>query len=66
MNIYPNGKKVVFHNGWWHGNNAAFIRLPDQDVAIIVLGNKYNRGIYKAYKLINAFADYFEVMDEEE
>lgn len=66
MNIYPNGKKVVFHNGWWHGNNAAFIRLPDQDVAIIVLGNKYNRVIYKAYKLINAFADYFEVMDEEE
>ncbi len=66
MNIYPNGKKVIFHNGWWHGNNAAFIRLPDQDVTIIVLGNRYNRGIYKAYKLINAFADYFEVMDEEE
>ncbi|RYF85072.1 MAG: class A beta-lactamase-related serine hydrolase, partial [Chitinophagaceae bacterium] len=29
MNIYPNGKKVIFHNGWWHGNNVAFVRLID-------------------------------------
>ena len=66
MNNYPNGKKVIFHNGWWHGNNASFIRLLDQDATIIVVGNRYNRGIYKAYKLINAFDNYFEVMEEEE
>ncbi|HSN62019.1 MAG TPA: serine hydrolase domain-containing protein, partial [Ferruginibacter sp.] len=66
MNIYPNGKKVIFHNGWWHGNNASFIRLLDEDITIIVLGNRYNRGIYKVYKLINSFSNYFEVLEEEE
>jgi CubicO group peptidase (beta-lactamase class C family) len=66
MNIYPNGKKVIFHNGWWHGNNASFIRLLDEDITIIVLGNRYNRGIYKAYKLINSFSNYFAVPDETE
>jgi CubicO group peptidase (beta-lactamase class C family) len=66
MNIYPNGKKVIFHNGWWHGNNAAFIRLIDQDATIIVLGNRYNRGIYKAYQLVNSFDNYFEVLEIDE
>lgn len=66
MNIYPNGKKVVFHNGWWHGNNAAFVRLIDQDVTIIALGNRFNRNIYKAYKLVNSFGSYFETVEIEE
>ena len=64
MNIYPTGKKVIFHNGWWHGNNAAFVRLPMQDVVIIVLGNRDNHGIYKAYRLINSFDNYFDVPHE--
>ncbi len=64
MNIYPNGKKVVFHNGWWHGNNAAFIRLFDEDATIIVMGNRYTQAIYRSYKLINSFGNYFEVMEE--
>ncbi len=64
MNNYPNGKKVIFHNGWWHGNNAAFVRLPLQDVVIIVLGNRDNHGIYKAYKLVNTFDNYFDVPGE--
>lgn len=66
MNQYPNGTKVIFHNGWWHGNNAAFIRLLDQDVVIIVMGNRFTRNIYKAYQLINSFGDYFKVAEEED
>lgn len=66
MNIYPNGKKVIFHNGWWHGNNAAFIRLIDEDATIIVLGNRYCRNIYKAYQLVNSFSKYFDVLEVEE
>jgi CubicO group peptidase (beta-lactamase class C family) len=66
MNIYPNGKKVIFHNGWWHGNNASFIRLRDQDATIIVLSNRFNRATYKAYHLINFFENYFEVLEEVE
>ncbi len=48
MNVYPNGKKVIYHNGWWHGNNAVFIRMIQDSVSIIILGNKYNRNIYEA------------------
>jgi len=55
MNIYPDGKKLIYHNGWWHGNNAAFIRLIDEDATIIVMGNKFCRGIYKARNLASIF-----------
>jgi len=48
MNVYPNGKKIIYHNGWWHGNNTVFIRMIQDSVTIIVLGNKYNRNIYEA------------------
>ena len=66
MNIYPTGKKMVYHNGWWHGNNASFIRLMQDTATIIVLGNKYNRGIYHVNKLSNIFSEYLAESDEEE
>jgi CubicO group peptidase (beta-lactamase class C family) len=59
MLMIPNGKKVIYHFGRWHGCNAAFARLVDEKVTIIILGNKYNSNIYrtasKSYKL---FGDY--------
>ena len=55
MNIYPDGKKVIYHNGWWHGNNASFIRLTDEDVTIILMGNRFCRGTYKAKNLVSIF-----------
>ena len=66
MNSYPNGKKVIFHNGWWHGNNASFIRLQDEDATIIVLGNRFTYKVYKAYQLVNCFGDYFTVSEDVE
>ena len=66
MNNYPTGKKMIYHNGWWHGNNAAFIRLIQDSATIIVLGNKYNRGIYHARDLANYFGNYFATEEEEE
>ncbi len=53
-----NGKKIVYHNGWWHGNNTVFIRLIEEKATIILLGNKYNRGIYRAKMLCDLFGDY--------
>ena len=47
MLCYPNGNKIVFHNGWWHGNNTVFYRCINDDLTIIVLGNKYNQSIYR-------------------
>ena len=60
MNIYPNGKKIIFHGGWWHGNNTMLMRLVPDSATIIILGNKYNRNVYDAKKLANIFSPYFE------
>jgi len=54
-----NGKKIIYHNGHWHGFNSAFARLPDEKATIIILGNKYNSSIYNtARKLYNVFGPY--------
>ncbi|WP_255155327.1 serine hydrolase [Ferruginibacter sp. HRS2-29] len=66
MDNFPNGKKMIFHNGWWHGNNAAFLRLFDEDATIIVLNNRYTSATYKAKYLINNFAHYFDKVAEED
>ena len=59
MLLIPNGKKVIYHFGKWHGFNAAFARLIDEKVTIIILGNKYNRNIYSAaHKAYDLFGDY--------
>ena len=55
MNVYPDGRKIIYHNGWWHGNNAVFIRMIQDSVTIIVLGNKYNRNIYQAKEMEKYF-----------
>lgn len=55
----PNGKKVIFHNGRWHGFNAVFARLTDEHVTIIMTGNKLNLGVYSiAKKMYNLFGPY--------
>ena len=67
MNIYPNGKTLVFHNGWWHGNNAAFIRPFRDKATIILISNRYCRAVYKAKYLVNLFEHYFDTdVDEGE
>jgi CubicO group peptidase (beta-lactamase class C family) len=57
--LLPNGKKVIYHNGRWHGFNAAFARLTDEKATIIVLGNKFNHNIYKSARLAyDIFGEY--------
>jgi len=46
MLCYPNGNKIIYHNGFWHGNNTSFYRFIKEDMTIIVLGNKYTTSIY--------------------
>jgi CubicO group peptidase (beta-lactamase class C family) len=66
MDNFPNGKKMIFHNGWWHGNNAAFLRLFDEDATIIVVNSRYTSATYKAKYLINNFAHYFDKVAEDD
>ena len=64
MNVYPDGRKVIYHNGWWHGNNTVFIRMIQDSVTIIVLGNKYNPLIYKAKDIADVFDSGLKIEDE--
>jgi len=52
--FFPKGEeKIIYHNGWWHGNNAAFVRLIKENAVIIILGNKYNEYIYSHKRFID-------------
>ncbi|MEO8769100.1 MAG: serine hydrolase domain-containing protein [Ferruginibacter sp.] len=66
MNLYPGGKKMIYHNGWWHGYNASFIRLIDEDATIIIMGNRYTRAVYKAKTLAPALGARYVSGEEEE
>lgn len=69
LQLLPNGKKIVYHFGKWHGSNAAFARLMDEKVTIIILGNKFTRSIYNtAHLCYDIFGDYQQrrVNEEEE
>jgi hypothetical protein len=46
MLCYANGNKVIYHNGWWHGNNTSFYRFIKENMTIIVLGNRFTNTIY--------------------
>lgn len=54
MYTLPSDKKIIYHNGWWHGNNSCFYRIITDSLTIIVLGNKMNRNIYRVKPLIEA------------
>ncbi len=58
MQTYPNKKKIIYHNGWWHGNRTAFYRLLDENAIIIALSNNDNKIVYKTKKLALAFGNY--------
>ncbi len=55
LNCYDTDK-IVYHNGWWHGNNTCFYRFIQDNFTIIVLGNRFNKSIYgqplKIYNIV--------------
>jgi CubicO group peptidase (beta-lactamase class C family) len=57
--MLPNKKKVIYHNGRWHGFNSAFARLTDEHITIIMTCNKLNMGVYQiSKKMYNLFGPY--------
>lgn len=66
MYQFPNGKKLIFHNGWWHGNNNAFQRLVQDSATIICLGNRNSNANYSVIQLSYLFGNYpFEIEQED-
>lgn len=53
--VHPPEPTIVYHNGWWHGNNAVFKRLVADTATVIILGNKFNKNIYAAGKMSSVF-----------
>ncbi len=52
MLCYDDGYKVIYHNGWWHGNNTCFYRFVQDNFTIVVLGNKYTGSIYRQPRVV--------------
>ena len=66
LEFLRNGKKVIYHFGRWHGNNAVFTRLVEEKIVIIILGNRFNRSIYSAaHHSYDLFGNYYN-QDERE
>lgn len=64
---WENGKRMFYHNGWWHGNTSAYIKLKDEKVTLICISNKYTRCTYKLKLLSSLFGDYpFELKGKDE
>ncbi|MFM2017930.1 MAG: hypothetical protein RL007_1586 [Bacteroidota bacterium] len=62
---FDDGATAVFHNGWWHGYTSAFYRGLTDDVTIIILCNKFNRGIYNVQPVLQILgAHHFDIPDE--
>ncbi|MGL4597139.1 MAG: serine hydrolase domain-containing protein [Bacteroidia bacterium] len=60
------GAKAVFHNGWWHGSTSVFYRGVSDDVTIIILCNKFNRGIYNVQAILQLLGAHHLPFEEEE
>jgi CubicO group peptidase (beta-lactamase class C family) len=42
----PDSTYLVYHNGWWHGNNTVFYRYIQDTTSIIILSNRFNHWVY--------------------
>ncbi|MBF6642473.1 beta-lactamase family protein [Flavobacterium sp. J49] len=50
----PNGEKMVYHNGWWHGNNTSFVPVKKDTVTVICLGNRYSNRPYATLSMVSS------------
>lgn len=60
MKDFPNKKRIIYHNGWWHGNRSALYRLSDEDVTLIALTNNDYKGVYEIKNLADLFGPYYQ------
>lgn len=66
MMEWNTGEKLLYHNGWWHGNYTSYVRGEADTLTIIALGNKRVRSIYRAFSLAGIFGNYPVALEENE
>ena len=63
---FEDGAVAAFHNGWWHGYTSAFYRGTSDDVTVIILCNKFNKGIYNMQPILSILGAHILPVIEEE
>ncbi len=53
IRYYDNHDTIIYHNGWWQGFKAYFIRWKNKDKCIIVFANTTRGGFIKQEELMN-------------
>lgn len=48
-----NRPEFIYHTGWWKGYNTMFWFSPKDEYVIIMLGNKYNKTVYRVKELVD-------------
>jgi CubicO group peptidase (beta-lactamase class C family) len=54
MRFSASGEKLIYHNGWWHGNNTSFVPVKKDSVTIVCLGNRYSNRPYSTLQMIGS------------
>jgi len=49
----PNNEKMIYHNGWWHGNNTSFVPVKKDTITVVCLGNKYSNRPYATLSMVS-------------
>jgi CubicO group peptidase (beta-lactamase class C family) len=63
---FEDGANAAFHNGWWHGYTTTFYRGLSDDVTVIILCNKMNKGIYNIQPVLGILGAHMLPLPEEE
>lgn len=50
----PTNEKMIYHNGWWHGNNTSFVPVKKDTVTVVCLGNKYSNRPYATLSMVSS------------
>jgi len=53
---YYKGIKVVWHTGLWDGCSALFVKIPEKDLAFIILANSRDLSNNSIFHFLNPFS----------
>lgn len=57
--------KYIYHTGWWKGYNTLMWFSQKDNFVIIILSNRYNRGIYQIKPLLEILEGHSQIDDVE-